>query len=147
MKKLIIFCSLLLCLSICQKANAQVNYGLLGGLKMGIPAGLNVKAMLDGDVIAIEGVVGFDFSNNLNTTLLFEYHGYLTRASNWYAGLGSTLITGETFTQGFDAVIGAEITFENYPLNVSLDWKPSYRLNTKGFELVQFGLGIRYVIY
>jgi hypothetical protein len=147
MKKILVLFSLICCISFCQNAYGQVNYGFLAGLKMGIPAGLNVKAMLDGDVIAIEGVVGFDFNNNVNTTLLFEYHGYLTRVSNWYAGLGSTLITGETFTQGFDGIIGAEITFENYPLNASLDWKPSFRLNTKKMELVQFGLGIRYVLY
>lgn len=145
MKKLIIIASLWLALGASQHAQAQ--YGALLGLKMGIPAGLDMKVMLDGDVIAVEGIIGSDFNNNLATTLLFEYHGYLARTANWYGGLGSTVLWGEKTAMGLDAVIGGEITFENFPLNASLDWNPSYRIGPKKFNFLQFGLGIRYVLF
>lgn len=149
MKKLLFLISLFAVLSFSQqvKAQGQAQYGMLVGLKMGIPAGLNVKAMLDGNVVGVEGIFGFDFDNNVNTSLLFEYHGYMTRVNNWYAGLGTTFIFGEDFTLGMDAVVGLEITFENYPLNAALDWKPSFQIQKRGFDFAQFGLGIRYVLF
>ena len=149
MKRLLFVIILLVSMGYSQQVQAQgqAEYSWLVGLKMGIPAGLNVKTMLDGNIVGVEGIFGFDFDNNVNTSFLFEYHGYMTRVNNWYAGLGSTFIYGEDFTMGLDAVVGLEITFENYPLNAALDWKPSYQIQRSGFDFVQFGLGIRYVLF
>ena len=50
-----------------------------------------------------------------------------------------------------DLIGGIEYTFYNFPLNISLDYKPYYSplnrdIGIKGFGLNEFGVSVRYVI-
>lgn len=120
-----------------------------GGLRLGKPMGVAVKGMLDYRS-GVEGVIGTDFNNTIILTGLYEFHGYIKRRVNWYAGAGTSVIvaTNEDGTNGWsgDLVGGIEYNFLNLPMVISLDWKPVYSITEKKPLFDQFGVSLRYVI-
>ncbi len=123
------------------------NYDLAIGLRGGIPGGLTVKQLLDGGRFGLEGIVGLDYNRNATIVGLFEVQNYINRSSNWYFGFGGSLIaSGNDLDFGFDGIIGYELAFDNYPLNVSLDLKPSYIVFKQEFAWYHAALSIRYIV-
>jgi hypothetical protein len=123
------------------------DYKTVVGVRAGLPAGLSIKHLVNGGVFGLEGIVGSDFRESFIVTGLFEYQGYLNRSLNWYAGAGASLIANKTLVGGaIDAVGGVELTFDNYPLNVAFDYKPSFKISDRSFVWYEMGLSIRYII-
>ncbi len=72
----------------------------------------------------------------------------------WYYGAGafagyysSNLISDNYFYMGINGVIGVDYSFEEIPLNVSVDWMPGFRL-VGGFTptFLGGGLSARYIL-
>ncbi len=151
------FFSFLLFLTVASTGMAQDNYINAIGIRGGNPTGVTYKHFI-GRYAVIEGIGGISFSYNdpkklgFSITGLYEYHFYLTEGLNLFAGGGISVGGGKNLViLNADVIGGLEYTFYNFPLNLSIDYKPYYSplnrdIGIKGFGLNEFGVSIRYVI-
>ena len=94
-----------------------------------------------------------DFDDGFRLTALYEFHGDLTATGNlkWYIGGGAH---GGYYDKGdkdgimfgIDAVAGLDYKFSHLPINLSLDWQPSFEFITPGteFQAGRGGLAVRF---
>lgn len=95
-----------------------------------------------------------DFSNGFRLTGLYQFHGDLngTRNLKWYVGFGGHAgyydnNRGSTgIMTGVDGVVGLDYKFLHAPLNIAIDWQPSYELITPGTEFQggRGGIAVRF---
>ncbi|MCX6208128.1 MAG: hypothetical protein NTZ59_01170 [Bacteroidetes bacterium] len=121
------------------------------------PGGITYKTFVKSNR-AIEGV-GYIWQYGIRVTGLYEFYGDIDGVDGlkWYAGLGAHIgfwndewkknypsrQTGVAI--GVDGVLGIDYKIANAPLNLSLDWQPSF--NLIGYNYLEGGwggLGIRY---
>lgn len=134
-------------------ANAQnrtaksLTYKTAAGVKIWDGAGLTLKTFLD-TKNALEFI---GFFNNAGTRIsgLYEIHGDLNTESNlkWYIGPGAHvgLYKGNNTVVGIDGVVGIDYKFKDLPLNLSIDWQPTFEFGSGyGFGGNLGGLGVRY---
>lgn len=97
-------------------------------------------------------LIGYFWSQGTRITGLYEIHGPITGATGlqWYIGPGAhlgfynTKYGGGSFI-GVDGVLGLDYKFKGAPINLSLDWQPSFEFgDNRGFVGSWGGLGIRY---
>jgi hypothetical protein len=136
-------------------ANGQ-DYKTAVGLRAGVPYGLTIKHFVS-PKNAFEGILasrwgGFvvtGFYENVHWT--GEYPGL-----NWFWGVGAHvgfwdnnpyyINTNGNAVIGIDGILGLEYTFDEIPLNLSLDILPSFNLiGHTGWNGINGGLSIRYV--
>jgi hypothetical protein len=98
------------------------------------------------------------FNEGMRLIGLYEFHFYNiegVRGLSWYVGPGAHVgfyrPRDKSFNTaadiGIDGVIGLDYKIRNAPINLSLDWQPSYSILGNAGLLPQFGgLGIRYVL-
>jgi hypothetical protein len=153
MKKTVLL--LLLCGAVSIGAYAQragSNYKTALGVKVWDGAGISFKTF----VIprnALE-LIGYFNKNGTRITGLYEIHRNIKGAGGlkWYAGPGAHIALysykgyyGDKAIAGVDGVLGLDYKINKAPLNLSLDWQPSFEFaDNRGFEGGWFGLGIRY---
>ncbi len=153
MKKIFILFVLLTALAI--NSNAQ-DYKTALGLRAGFPYGLTVKQFLN-QTNAVEGILASSWGGFVVTGLYENEHWTGQYPGlNWFWGFGAHLgfwdsnkyVTTATSSAilGADFAIGLEYTFDEIPLNLSLDLIPSVNLiGYQGWGGVNGGLSIRYV--
>ena len=148
---IIVFCSLF------ATVGAQ-DYKTGLGIRAGVPFGVTVKHFLNEDN-AIEGILASRWRGLVVTGLYeFEYWTGEYPGLNWYWGAGAHLgVWGATYNPninetysgaviGVDGVLGLEYTFDEIPLNLSLDLLPSLNLiGFTGWGGINGALSIRYV--
>lgn len=114
-------------------------------------AGISLKHFFSGSNNAGE-LVGYFWNQGTRLTGLYEIHGPINGADGlkWYIGPGvhigfyDTKHGNGTFA-GIDGVLGLDYKFNGAPINISLDWQPSFEFGTnRGFVGSWGGLGIRY---
>jgi len=137
-------------------ANAQ-DYKTGIGLRAGFSSGLTLKHFKSRKV-ALEGLLttrwqGFD------VTGLYEVHNkaFEVNSLNWYYGGGAHIgffngnyaewgINGTTYTViGIDGILGLEYTFDEIPINLGIDWKPTFNLIGYTGIWSEGALSVRYV--
>lgn len=121
------------------------------------PGGISLKHFVS-DKNALEGIAYF-WNRGTRITGLYEIHGDIPNAGGlkWYIGPGAHIgfynnkvidnrtYDGRTFI-GVDGVIGLDYKIRSAPINLSLDWQPSFEFGDgAGFSGNWGGLGIRYV--
>ncbi|MDP4264464.1 MAG: hypothetical protein Q8941_18185 [Bacteroidota bacterium] len=120
------------------------------GVKVWDGGGISLKHFFD-EKNAGE-LIGYFWSHGFRFTGLYEIHGDITGAAGlkWYVGPGAHIgvyndkYGGGGFI-GIDGVIGLDYKFNSAPINLSLDWQPSFEFGTdRGFIGSWGGLGIRY---
>ncbi|HEX8332632.1 MAG TPA: hypothetical protein VF622_08410 [Segetibacter sp.] len=97
------------------------------------------------------------FNKGIRLIGLYEFHFYNIEGLDglaWYVGLGAHVgfyyarykSTYNTILDlGVDGVIGLDYHLKNFPINISIDWQPSFGLLGKPGIQPQFGgLAIRY---
>ena len=145
---LILFCLFLF--STAQAQSSGSTYRTALGVKVWDGAGISFKHFLT-DRNALE-LIGYFWSQGMRITGLYEIHGPITGANGlqWYIGPGAhvgfynTKYGDGTFI-GIDGVLGLDYKFNGAPINVSLDWQPSFEFGDgRGFVGSWGGLGIRY---
>jgi len=122
---------------------------------------LGVKAFWDGGGIsfkhfasdnnAIE-LIGYFWNRGMRITGLYEIHGPINGAPGlqWYIGPGAHIgfydsRHGDGSFAGIDGVLGLDYKFNGAPINLSLDWQPSFEFGEdRGFVGSWGGLAIRY---
>lgn len=100
-------------------------------------------------------LIGYFWSQGFRLTGLYEIHGDISGASGikWYIGPGAhvgfynTKYGNGSFI-GLDGVLGLDYKFRGAPINMSLDWQPSFEFGDgRGFTGSWGGLGIRYIFH
>ena len=155
MKKLIFTYLIALCLI--STSYAQ-DYKTGIGIRGGYFNGLTVKHFI-GTKTALEGILdsrwrGFEFTG------LYEIHNqaFKTERLNWYFGFGGNVgfwngdntkwgTPGTNYTViGLDGILGLEYNFKDVPLNIGLDWKPTFNISGySGFWGDGGAISIRYI--
>lgn len=116
------------------------------------PGAISLKHFVS-DKTALEGIAYF-WNRGSRITGLYEIHGDLENAGGlkWYIGPGvhvgfysNKYYAGGTYI-GLDGVIGLDYKIKSAPINLSLDWQPSFEFGDgAGFSGNWGGLAIRYV--
>jgi hypothetical protein len=135
-----------------QSVTGQANgnaYKTAIGVKF-YPTGVTIKSFMKSN-LAFEAI-GYFWEKGTRITGLFEYHYSLVPSGRlkWYIGPGAHVgfynkdfFDGGT-SVGIDGVLGLDYKFPGIPINVSLDWQPSYEFgNYAGFSGNWGGLGFR----
>ena len=155
MKRLSI--TLILIVTVSFAVHAQ-DYRTSLGLRAGLPVGVTLKHFLS-DRNAVEGILASRWGGFLITGLYeIEHWTGEYPALNWYWGFGAHL---GTWTRGYnprldaayngavigiDGIVGVEYTFDQIPLNLSLDLMPSLNIiGYTGWGGINGALSIRYV--
>jgi hypothetical protein len=126
------------------------------GLRAGLPYGVTIRHFINKEN-ALEGILASRWSGFVITGL-YEKESWLGNypALNWYWGFGAHAGFWDTGTNpnvnttgaviGADAILGIEYTFDDFPINLSLDLLPSLNLiGSTGWGGINGALSIRYV--
>jgi hypothetical protein len=152
MKKQIILCmaAALFFANACTAQSKGRSYTTALGVKFLDGAGISLKHFIS-ERDALEGI-GFFWNQGARITGLYELHYDINGAPGlkWYVGPGAhlgfynTKFGGGTWA-GIDGVLGLDYKINNAPLNISLDWQPSFEFGTgRGFTGNWGGFGLRY---
>lgn len=140
MKKLIIFCALI---SACSYLSAQeigVRFGEISGSNT-----VAVDGVFDFNGERIHANVSFGDDLGIDALWNFVYESLPVESLNWYAGVGPSAVLGDDFFLGVSGEIGLEYVFDEVPITVGLDYRPTFWIvEDTDFEWGGFGLNIRY---
>ncbi len=153
MRKIIIAAVAMLTVTISNAQSKSTNgssYKTALGVKVWDGGGISFKHFLTGKN-AIE-LIGYFWNRGIRITGLYEIHGSITGAPGllWYIGPGAHVgfynsKYGDASFIGLDGVLGLDYKFKRAPINISLDWQPSFEFgDNRGFVGSWGGLGIRY---
>jgi len=132
------------------KSSGSSGYQTALGVKVWDGGGISLKHFVNGNN-ALE-FIGYFWRQGVRITGLYEIHGPITGAPGlqWYIGPGAHIgfyntRNGDGSFIGIDGVLGLDYKFKGAPINMSLDWQPSFEFgDNRGFVGSWGGLGIRY---
>jgi len=118
------------------------------------PGGITLKHFFTGNNAG--ELIGYFWNHGFRITGLYEIHGNFNGAPGlrWYVGPGAHIgfydyynrnnhIDGTYF--GVDGVLGLDYKFNGAPINMSIDWQPSFEFGDYlGFVGSWGGIAIRY---
>lgn len=149
--------------AISYSADAQ-DYKSAIGLRLGYPLSVSYKTFIN-DKGAIELTAGYrswTYYNWFNFGAYYQHHMAIKSVDNlsWYIGGGANAYVWSfdndyypnndfsSFSLGISGVIGLDYKFANIPLNISLDWIPTFFVNGfgDGFGGGYGGVAVRYVL-
>jgi hypothetical protein len=153
MRNVFISVLVFLCIS---EANAQSksanssSYKSALGVKVWDGGGISYKHFFNSQNAG--ELIGYFWNRGMRITGLFEIHGNFADAPGlkWYIGPGIHIgfyntKYGDGSFAGIDGVLGLDYKFKGAPINMSIDWQPSFEFgNNRGFYGNWGGLGIRY---
>jgi len=153
MRKVLIVTFSLYIVSLSQAQNKSTNgssYKTALGVKVFDGGGITFKHFMS-DKNALE-LIGYFDNKGTRITGLYEIHGPIKGAAGlqWYIGPGAHIgfynsRYGDGAFIGIDGVLGLDYKFKGAPINISLDWQPSFEFgDNRGFNSDWGGLGIRY---
>lgn len=143
-----------------QAQNMSSSYTTGLGVKMwGDGAGITLKHFVSPNH-AFEGI-GYFWRGGTRITGLYEIHFDIANAAGlkWYIGPGAHVgFYNNRFNDkqyynnwssgsyvGLDGVLGLDYKFNGAPINLSIDWQPSFEFgDNRGFIGIWGGLGVRY---
>lgn len=132
------------------KSQNSSSYKTALGVKVWDGGGISFKHFVS-DKNALE-LIGYFWNRGTRVTGLYEIHGDIngTKGLKWYIGPGAHIgfyntKYGDGVYAGVDGVLGLDYKFKGAPINMSLDWQPSFEFgDNRGFVGSWGGLGIRY---
>lgn len=151
MKKYVVLLAIFM-VGLVKESNAQntsSSYQTAVGVKF-YPGAISVKHFVN-DKAALEGLASF-WKGGVRITGLYELHYPLLQVDGlqWYIGPGAHIgfydsndYDGNVFF-GIDGVLGVDYKIPGAPLNVSLDWNPSFEFGDGAQFQNWGGLGIRF---
>jgi hypothetical protein len=156
MKKIILLSLLVIATFVTVKAQ-DYNTGI--GLRAGSFSGLTVKHFINSSH-AVEGILSSRWEG-IDIAGLYEFHNPAFNAPglNWYYGVGAHIgfwdgdhphwdyDDDDHTVVGINGILGLEFTFAQAPINLSLDWMPTFNVTGDDDEFWADGvaLSIRYV--
>lgn len=136
------------------KSAKSSSYKTALGVKMWDGGGITLKHFFSANNAG--ELIGYFWNRGARVTGLYEIHGDFSDAAGlrWYIGPGAHLGFYDYFKAnnridgtyiGIDGVLGLDYKFHGAPINISIDWQPSFEFgNYVGFNGNWGGLGIRY---
>jgi len=118
------------------------DYRTAVGLRLGYPGAISYKTFVS-ESSAFEGYAGFrgydGFSNVLVVGLLYQKHNDINldgvSGLKWYYGAGGNIsLTSGGSGIGISGVLGLDYSFDDIPLNLSLDWIPTVILAGRSYS-------------
>jgi hypothetical protein len=113
---------------------------------------------MTGNNVAIDGIFSLGEFSRIHANLSFGEDGVgidalydflyepLGDGFNWYVGAGPSLFINDPFYLGVSGEIGIEYHFNNAPIAIGLDYRPTFWIiEETDFEAGGFGLNVRYV--
>ena len=129
------------------------------GVRGGFSNGLTIKHFIS-ERAAIEGIISSRWKG-FNITGLYEIHqqAFDVAHLNWYYGAGGHIgfwkgrdvswgdNRDDDYTViGIDGILGIEYNFQEIPINISLDWKPTMNIiGYSGFWGDEGAFSVRYI--
>ena len=156
MKKILLFTLVLFFVSTIHAQSKSTNsssYQTALGVKF-YPGGITLKHFFSGNNAG--ELVGYFWNRGFRLTGLYEIHGDFNDAPGlkWYIGPGAHIGFYDYYKSnnhidgtyiGIDGVLGLDYKFNGAPINLSLDWQPSFEFGDfVGFYGNWGGLAIRY---
>ena len=134
------------------KSANSTSYKSALGVKVWYGGGISYKHFFSSNNAG--ELIGYFWNRGTRFTGLYEIHGNIENAKGlrWYIGPGAhigfynTKYGGGSFA-GVDGVLGLDYKFNKAPINMSIDWQPSFEFGDgrdRGFYGNLGGLGIRY---
>ena len=134
-------------------AHAQsmgTSYKTALGVKVWDGGGISLKHFTT-PTAALE-FIGYFYRQGARITGLYEIHGPISGAPGlkWYIGPGAHIgfydkRYGDRTFAGVDGVLGLDYKINRAPINISIDWQPSFEFGAdRGFVGSWGGLGVRY---
>jgi hypothetical protein len=167
MRNKIIIAMVFCLLFVFSKADAQVqDYKSAIGLRLGYPISISYKTFIN-DNAALEGYAGFrgySYYSWFNVGALYQYHKPIESVDGlaWYFGGGANVFfwnydntfypNSDDFSSvsfGISGVIGLDYKFADIPLNLSVDWLPTFIIGGEflsGFGGNYGALSARYIL-
>ncbi len=114
-------------------------------------------AMANKSSVAVDAVFGLgkfsrlhadvSFGNGVGVEVLWDflYRPIPNSPINWYVGVGPSLYLGSPFALGASGEIGLEYRFNEIPLVIGADYRPTFVLVETTAFVNSFGLNVRYV--
>ena len=118
------------------------------------PGAITFKHFLTGNNAG--ELIGYFWNHGFRLTGLYEIHGDISGASGlkWYVGPGAHIGFYDYYNHynhidgtyiGIDGVLGLDYKFNGAPINMSVDWQPSFEFGDNvGFVGNWGGIAIRY---
>ena len=157
MKKLVLSISLLASLSAFAQMENAASYKSAIGVKVSSGVAASYKTFIT-PKNALEVQSTF-FKQGIRLVGLYKFHSYSFAGApglGWYIGPGAHVgfwkknyrdKYNSTADIGIDGVLGLDYRIKNAPINLSLDWQPSYSLLGNAGLSPQFGgIAIRYIL-
>ena len=145
-------------------AQDKTDYKTAIGLRFGYPSTLSVKQFL-GEKVAVEAFVGYRgylYYHWINAGGMVQMHNAISSVDGlkWYWGAGAsayfwtydnTYFYNKTYSStsiGILGCLGLDYKVKSFPVNVSLDWVPTFFLNgyDNGFRATYGAVSLRYVL-
>lgn len=136
-------------------SKAQSYDNAIGG-RFGAANGVTFKTTLGGNKM-VDLIANFRSKRDYSWfrfTGLYEIYNPISEVDglNWYYGVGGTIgsVKDKVFKEsdlylGADGVLGLDYKFDDAPINISLDWKPTIGLvPDTDFDASGIGLSLRY---
>lgn len=142
MKKIVL---LLLFISLFQFTNAQeigIRFGNVSGGDVAVDGVFSL-----GKFSRVHADISFgDEETGIDALWDFLYKPVDGEALKWYVGVGPSVVINDDFLLGASGEIGLEYLFQEAPIVIGLDWRPTFWIveETK-FRAGGFGLNVRYV--
>lgn len=139
----------LLCVFTASAQNNSSSYKTAVGVKF-YPGAITIKHFVK-ETAALEGIAYFS-SKSFRITGLYELHYDLLQVDGlkWYVGPGAHVgfyddkyYDGNTYF-GIDGILGVDYKIKGAPLNLSLDWNPSFEFGESAGFNSYGGLSIRF---
>jgi hypothetical protein len=142
-----LFCSIAFC------ATAQ-DFKSAIGARLGIPASLSYKVFLSetNAVEAFGGLIFIDGTVALSANAAYQIHADLEveglEGLQWYYGGGAGFVTSTSSTYlTLSGYAGLSYTFDDIPLNLSVDWVPTFGIaKNVGLDVGYGALAARYIL-
>lgn len=160
MKKITLLFSLLFVLAFASNVQSQ-SYDKAIGLRLGYPIAASFKFFISepGAIEIYAGYRSYSFGyNDFRLGAMYQYHKPISGVDglSWYFGGGASVLF---FNYDFDTddsdlgiaingVLGLDYAFADAPINLSLDWVPTFLLTGygNGFGADYGALSARYIL-
>ena len=118
------------------------------GVRFGEVSGNNVAVdgvFETGSFSRVHANVSFGDGVGIDALWDFIYRPLGSENFNWYAGFGPSAYIGDVFLLGASGEIGLEYVFEDAPIVIGLDYRPTFWIiENTDFDFGGFGLNVRY---
>jgi hypothetical protein len=142
MKKLLLVLAFIGAIQFASAQEIGIRFGDVSGGDVAVDGVFSLGNMsrVHADVSFGDGGVGIDALWD------FLYKPVDGESLKWYVGAGPSMVINDEFLLGASGEIGLEYRFQEAPIAIGLDWRPTlWIVEETKFHTGGFGLNVRYV--